>query len=152
MKPAAGMRPTVATKPPPAKAASQVRQAKRAKAMARRLADRPAQRWAWAAACALPLVGLPALLWHGLGRRTALPFLYGLTSQAIGAFLLATVASSLWAPPDAAPGPAGGERRRSDGALAAALLLAASGCFALGHQQGQAKAARDAASWLRLDD
>ena len=68
------------------------------RAMERRLGDRPGQRWAWAAACALPVLGLPLLLWHGRQRRTAIPFLYGLTTQAIGAFVLATVASSLWAP------------------------------------------------------
>jgi hypothetical protein len=32
-----------------------------------------------------------------------------------------------------------------------ALVLMASGCFALGHRQGQEKAARDAVTWLRLD-
>jgi hypothetical protein len=32
-----------------------------------------------------------------------------------------------------------------------ALVLMASGCFALGHCQGQEKAARDAVIWLRLD-
>ena len=63
--------------------------------------------------------------------------------------LLATVASSLWAPQM----PQGAEEPRDDarGAIPLALVLAASGCFALGHRQGQEKAARDAATWLRLD-
>jgi hypothetical protein len=125
-------------------------QAQRSEAMRRRLADRPTQRWAWAAACALPVVGLPLLLWHGLPRRTAIPFLYGLTTQAIGAFVLATIASSLWSPQGLRSSPSG-QDPRSGAAVPLALVLAASGCFALGHRQGQEKAARDAATWLRLD-
>ena len=125
-------------------------QAQRSEAMRRRLADRPAQRWAWAAACALPVLGLPLLLWHGLPRRTAIPFLYGLTTQAIGAFVLATIASSLWYPQAPGRSPRG-EDPRQGGALPLALVLAASACFTLGHRQGQEKAARDAATWLRLD-
>jgi hypothetical protein len=123
------------------------------RAMERRLGDRPGQRWAWATACALPVLGLPLLLWHGRQRRTAIPFLYGLTTQAIGAFVLATVASSLWTPQAEAlrqNGPGAG-RGPSAKAVPLALVLAASGCFALGHRQGQEKAARDAATWLRLD-
>ena len=117
--------------------------------MRRRLADSRSQRWLWALACALPVLGLPALLWHGLRRRTAIPFIYGLTTQALAAFVLATVASSLWAPQV----PLGVEEPRDDarGAIPLALVLAASACFALGHRQGQEKAARDAATWLRLD-
>jgi hypothetical protein len=114
-----------------------------------RLSEGPGRRWLWAAGCALPVLGLPLLVWHGRGRRTLIPFLYGLTTQAIGAFLLATVASSLWAPQ--APSGAEGPRDDSHGAVPLALVLAASGCFALGHRQGQEKAARDAATWLRLD-
>jgi hypothetical protein len=125
-------------------------QAQRGEAMRRRLADRPAQRWGWAAACALPVVGLPLLLWHGLPRRTAIPFLYGLTTQAIGAFVLATIASSLWSPQGLGNSPRGQDPRHG-AAVPLALVLAASACFALGHRQGQEKAARDAATWLRLD-
>ena len=102
-------------------------------AMQRRLADGAAERWGWAGLCALPVLGLPFLLWHGRQRRTAMPFLYGLTCQAIGAFALLTLGGAVWLPP-------------------AALVLGAAGCFALGHRQGQEKAARDAATWLRLDD
>jgi len=121
-------------------------------AMRRRLADTRSQRWFWALGCALPVLGLPALLWHGLRRRTAIPFIYGLTTQALAAFVLATVASSLWAPQV----PLGAEEPQDDarggnGATPLALVLAASACFALGHRQGQEKAARDAATWLRLD-
>jgi hypothetical protein len=114
-----------------------------------RLKEGSGRRWLWAAGCALPVLGLPLLLWHGRRHRTWIPFLYGLTTQAIGAFLLATVASSLWVP-QAPPG-ADEPRADSHGATPLALLLAASGCFALGHRQGQEKAARDAATWLRLD-
>jgi hypothetical protein len=114
-----------------------------------RLSEGSGRRWLWAAGCALPVLGLPLLLWHGRRHRTLIPFLYGLTTQAIGAFLLATVASSLWTP----QAPPGADEPRADahGATALALVLAASGCFALGHRQGQEKAARDAATWLRLD-
>lgn len=114
-----------------------------------RLKEGSGRRWLWAAGCALPVLGLPLLLWHGRRHHTLIPFLYGLTTQAIGAFLLATVASSLWAP----QAPLGAEEPQDDarGAIPFALVLAASGCFALGHRQGQEKAARDAASWLRLD-
>lgn len=101
-------------------------------AMEQRLADTPGQRWGWAALCALPVLGVPVLLWHGRNRRTAVPFLYGLTCQAIAAFALVSLAGALWLPP-------------------AALVLGAAGCFALGHRQGQEKAARDAATWMRLD-
>ena len=101
-------------------------------AMERRLADPPGARWGWAVLGAIPVLGLPLLLWHGRRRRTAIPFLYGLTCQAIGAFALVTLAGSLWLPP-------------------AVLVLGAALCFALGHRQGQEKAARNAAQWLRLD-
>ena len=117
-----------------------------------RLSEGPERRWLWAAGCALPVLGLPLMLWHGQRRRTLIPFLYGLTTQAIGAFLLATVASSLWAPqksPGSEAPPAAS--RASHAGVPLALVLAASGCFALGHRQGQEKAARDAAAWLRLD-
>ena len=114
-----------------------------------RLAEGSGRRWLWAAGCALPVLGLPLLVWHGRRHRTLIPFLYGLTTQAIGAFLLATVASSLWAPQ--APLGAEGSRDDSHSTVPLALLLMACGCFALGHRQGQEKAARDAATWLRLD-
>ena len=61
-------------------------------AMRLRLSEASGRRWLWAAGCALPVLGLPLLLWHGRRHRTLIPFLYGLTTQAIGAFLLATVA------------------------------------------------------------
>jgi len=114
-----------------------------------RLSEGSGRRWLWAAGCALPVLGLPLLLWHGRRHRTLIPFLYGLTTQAIGAFLLATVASSLWVPEASL----GADEPRADahGATPLVLVLAASGCFALGHRQGQEKAARDAATWLRLD-
>ena len=114
-----------------------------------RISEGSGRRWLWAAGCALPGLGLTLLVWHGRRHRTFIPFLYGLTTQAIGAFLLATVASSLWAPQM----PQGAEEPRDDarGAIPLALVLAASVCFALGHRQGQEKAARDAATWLRLD-
>ena len=114
-----------------------------------RLSEGSGRRWLWAAGCALPVLGLPLLLWHGRRHHTLIPFLYGLTTQAIGAFLLATVASSLWVP----QAPPGADEPRADAHAATplALVLAASGCFALGHRQGQEKAARDAATWLRLD-
>ena len=132
-----------------------------------RLSEGSGRRWLWAAGCALPVLGLPLLLWHGRRHHTLIPFLYGLTTQAIGAFLLATVASSLWVPqaPPGAEGPLdhgrgahgrgahgrGAIGRGAHGTVPLALVLAASGCFALGHRQGQEKAARDAATWLRLD-
>lgn len=117
-----------------------------------RLREGSGRRWLWAAGCALPMLGLPLLLWHGRQHRTLIPFLYGLTTQAIGAFLLATVASSLWAPqaPLGAEGPTD-HGRGAHGTVPLALVLMASTCFALGHRQGQEKAARDAATWLRLD-
>jgi hypothetical protein len=123
--------------------------ARKEAAMRRRVSEGSGRRWLWAASCALPVLGLPLLVWHGRRHRTLIPFLYGLTTQAIGAFLLATVASSLWVP----QAPLGAEEPRDDahGALPLALVLAASACFALGHRQGQEKAARDAATWLRLD-
>ena len=58
-----------------------------------RISEGSGRRWLWAAGCALPGLGLPLLVWHGRRHRTFIPFLYGLTTQAIGAFLLATVAS-----------------------------------------------------------
>ena len=123
--------------------------ARKEAAMLLRLKEGSGRRWLWAGGCALPVLGLPLLLWHGRRHRTWIPFLYGLTTQAIGAFLLATVASSLWVP----QAPLGADEPRADshGATPLALVLAASGCFALGHRQGQEKAARDAATWLRLD-
>jgi hypothetical protein len=123
--------------------------ARKEAAMHLRLSEGSGRRWLWAAGCALPVLGLPLLVWHGRRHRTLIPFLYGLTTQAIGAFLLATVASSLWAPQ--APLGAEGSRDDSHSTVPLALLLMASGCFALGHRQGQEKAARDAATWLRLD-
>ncbi len=114
-----------------------------------RLSEASGRRWLWAAGCALPVLGLPLLVWHGRRHRTLIPFLYGLTTQAIGAFLLATVASSLWVAQ--APLGAGGPRDDSHSTVPLALVLMASGCFALGHRQGQEKAARDAVTWLRLD-
>ena len=123
--------------------------ARKEAAMRRRVSEGSGRRWLWAAGCALPVLGLPLLLWHGRRHRTLIPFLYGLTTQAIGAFLLATVASSLWIPQ--APLGAEGPRDDSHSTVPLALLLMASGCFALGHRQGQEKAARDAATWLRLD-
>jgi hypothetical protein len=123
--------------------------ARKEAAMHLRLSEGSGRRWLWAAGCALPVFGLPLLVWHGRRHRTLIPFLYGLTTQAIGAFLLATVASSLWAPQ--APLGAEGSRDDSHSTVPLALLLMASGCFALGHRQGQEKAARDAATWLRLD-
>jgi hypothetical protein len=123
--------------------------ARKEAAMHLRLSEGSGRRWLWAAGCALPVLGLPLLVWHGRRHRTLIPFLYGLTTQAIGAFLLATVASSLWAPQ--APLGAEGSRDGSHSTVPLALLLMASGCFALGHRQGQEKAARDAATWLRLD-
>ena len=50
-----------------------------------------------------------------------------------------------------APLGAGGPRDDSHSTVPLALVLMASGCFALGHRQGQEKAARDAVTWLRLD-
>jgi hypothetical protein len=123
--------------------------ARKEAAMHLRLSEGSGRRWLWAAGCALPVLGLPLLVWHGRRHRTLIPFLYGLTTQAIGAFLLATVASSLWAPQ--APLGAEGSREDSHSTVPLALLLMASGCFALGHRQGQEKAARDAATWLQLD-
>jgi len=123
--------------------------ARKEAAMHLRLSEGSGRRWLWAAGCALPVFGLPLLVWHGRRHRTLIPFIYGLTTQAIGAFLLATVASSLWAPQ--APLGAEGSRDDSHSTVPLALLLMASGCFALGHRQGQEKAARDAATWLRLD-
>jgi len=123
--------------------------ARKEAAMHLRLSEGSGRRWLYAAGCALPVLGLPLLVWHGRRHRTLIPFLYGLTTQAIGAFLLATVASSLWAPQ--APLGAEGSRDHSHSTVPLALLLMASGCFALGHRQGQEKAARDAATWLRLD-
>ncbi len=123
--------------------------ARKEAAMRLRISEGSGRRWLWAAGCALPVLGLPLLVWHGRRHRTLIPFLYGLTTQAIGAFLLATVASSLWAPQ--APLGAGGPRDDSHSTVPLALVLMASGCFALGHRQGQEKAARDAATWLRLD-
>jgi len=103
----------------------------------RRLADGPRLRWLWAIGSALVCSGVPplmvaglvALLWQGIRRRSPLPALVGLALY--GGFAFALVSLGAGFPP--------------------AVQVAGVGVFALGHHQGQLRAARDGRRWLALD-
>jgi len=103
----------------------------------RRLADGPRLRWLWAIGSALVCSGVPplmvaglvALLWQGIRRRSPLPALVGLAL--FGGFAFALVSLGAGFPP--------------------AVQVAGVGVFALGHHQGQLRAARDGRRWLALD-
>ncbi|MFO0037408.1 MAG: hypothetical protein ACK522_00485 [Synechococcaceae cyanobacterium] len=108
-----------------------------AAACRRRLADGPRQRWLWAGVGALVCSGVPplmvvgsvGLLWQGIRCRSPMPALFGLALFGGFAFLLLSVGAGF--PP--------------------AVLVAGVGVFALGHHQGQQRAARDGRRWLALD-
>lgn len=117
---------------------------RRRRAMRRRLQDRPRQRWFWAVGSALPLLGLPLLLVHAWTRRSLLPFLYGLMTQALVGFVVLTLGGP------AVPGPGASRQGSADSGLLLLTLLAGGG-FALGHRVGQELAARDGERWLWLD-
>ncbi|KEF42019.1 MAG: hypothetical protein ER33_08475 [Cyanobium sp. CACIAM 14] len=109
----------------------------------RRLADGPGERWLWALGSGLPWVGLAVVLLHGLTRRTFTPFLYGLTSLAAVGFLILSLGGL---PDDLAR-----RHRMPPVAVPASITLACMAAFALGHRQGQEKAAVEARKWLELD-
>lgn len=103
----------------------------------RRLADGPLLRWLWAVVSALVCSGVPllmvvgavAMVWQGIRRRTPLPGLFGLALFGGFAFVLLSLGVAF--PP--------------------ALQVAGVAVFALGHHQGQLRAARDGRRWLALD-
>lgn len=103
----------------------------------RRLADGPRLRWLWAMGSALVCSGVPplmvvgsvALLWQGIRRRSPLPALLGLAL--FGGFAFALLSLGAGFPP--------------------AVQVAGVAVFALGHHQGQLRAARDGRRWLALD-
>ena len=77
----------------------------------------------------LMVAGSVALLWQGIRRRSPLPALVGLAL--FGGFAFALVSLGAGFPP--------------------AVQVAGVGVFALGHHQGQLRAARDGRRWLALD-
>lgn len=111
-------------------------------AFLRRLHDSPLQRWAWAAGSAVPLVGLPVLVKHGLSRRTLTPAVYGVTALGAASFALAVTIPVIL--------PSGPMIPNRHGGVALSVLLAAAG-FALGHRAGQERDARQARRWLTLE-
>jgi peptidoglycan/LPS O-acetylase OafA/YrhL len=112
-------------------------------AFLRRLHDSPRQRWAWALGSAVPLLGLPVLLKHGLSRRTLTPTVYGVTALGAASFVLAVTV-----PVILPSGPLTTPRR---GGVAASVALAAA-AFALGHRAGQGRDGREARKWLELGE
>ncbi len=107
-----------------------------------RLADNRPQRWIWALASSLPLLGLPVLILHAVSRRTVVPALFGLSGLAMGAFTSLTLVAVLRQPGDPPPPP---------NQVPLLLILGGMGCFSLGHRLGQDRAAVDALKWLKLD-
>ncbi|MFN9644819.1 MAG: hypothetical protein ACK6BG_06810 [Cyanobacteriota bacterium] len=112
-------------------------------AFLRRLRDSPRQRWAWAAGSAVPLLGLPVLVKHGLSRRTLTPTVFGVTALGAASFALAVTVPVIL--------PAGPLTPRRGGAGVAASLAFAATAFALGHRAGQERDAREARKWLELE-
>jgi hypothetical protein len=117
--------------------------ASRHSAFLRRLHDSPRQRWAWALGSAVPLLGLPVLLKHGLSRRTLTPTVYGVTALGAASFALAVTIPVILPSGPFTP-------RRGGAGLAASVALAAA-AFALGHRAGQERDAREARKWLELE-
>jgi hypothetical protein len=117
--------------------------ASRHSAFLRRLHDSPRQRWAWAVGSAVPLLGLPVLLKHGLSRRTLTPTVYGLTALGAASFALAVTIPVIL--------PSGPFTPRRGGAGVAASVVLAAAAFALGHRAGQGRDGREARKWLELE-
>ncbi|MFN7678514.1 MAG: hypothetical protein ACK5QW_07980 [Cyanobacteriota bacterium] len=111
-------------------------------AFLRRLRDSPRQRWAWAVGSAVPLLGVPVLVKHGLSRRTLTPAVFGVTALGAASFALAVTVPVIL--------PSGPLASARGGRLAAAVALAAA-AFALGHRAGQERDAREARKWLELE-
>jgi hypothetical protein len=111
-------------------------------AFLRRLEDSPRQRWAWAVGSAVPLLGLPVLVKHGLSRRTLTPAVFGVTALGAASFALAVTVPVIL--------PSGPLASGRGGRLAAAVGLAAA-AFAFGHRAGQERDAREARKWLELE-
>ncbi len=82
---------------------------------------------------------------------SSLPFTLRARQEAAMRLRLSEASGRRWLWVSQAPLGAGGPRDDSHSTVPLALVLMASGCFALGHRQGQEKAARDAVTWLRLD-
>jgi hypothetical protein len=111
-------------------------------AFQRRLQDTPRMRWGWALGSAVPLLGLPVLVQHGLSRRTVTPAVYGVTALGAASFALAVTVPVILPNGPLAPGRGGG--------VAAGVVLAAA-AFALGHRAGQERDVRAARKWLKLE-
>lgn len=112
-------------------------------AFLRRLRDTPGTRWAWAVGSAVPLVGVPVLVRHGLSRRTLTPTVFGVTALGAASFVLAVTVPVIL--------PRGPLPAARGGAVAASVALAAA-AFALGHRAGQERDAREARKWLALEE
>jgi hypothetical protein len=112
-------------------------------AFLRRLHDSPRQRWAWAVGSAVPLLGLPVLMKHGLSRRTLTPTVFGVTALGAASFALAVTVPVIL--------PSGPFTPRRGGTGVAASVALAAAAFALGHRAGQERAAREARKWLALE-
>jgi hypothetical protein len=112
-------------------------------AFLRRLQDSPRQRWAWAVGSAVPLLGLPVLVKHGLSRRTLTPTVFGVTALGAASFALAVTVPVIL--------PSGPFTPRRSGAGVAASVVLAAAAFALGHRAGQERDVREARKWLALE-
>ncbi len=111
-------------------------------ALRQRLRDTPAQRWSWSLGSAVPLLGLPVLVKHGVSRRTVTPAVYGITALGATSFALVVTVPLLLS--------SGSLAARRGGGTAVAVVLAAA-AFALGHRAGQERDAREARRWLELE-
>lgn len=111
-------------------------------AFQRRLRDTPSKRWGWALASAIPLLGLPVLVKHGLSRRTVTPTVYGVTALGATSFALAVTIPVIL--------PTAPRTRSNASGIAVGVVLAAA-AFALGHRAGQEHDAREARKWLQLE-
>ncbi len=120
-----------------------MRQTARHNAFLRRLRDTPAKRWAWAVGSAVPLVGVPVLVKHGLSRRTLTPTVFGVTALGAASFVLAVTVPVIL--------PRGPLTPARSGGVAASVALAAA-AFAMGHRAGQERDAREARKWLALEE
>jgi peptidoglycan/LPS O-acetylase OafA/YrhL len=121
-----------------------MRQTARHNAFLRRLRDTPGKRWAWAVGSAVPLVGVPVLVKHGLSRRTLTPTVFGVTALGAASFVLAVTVPVILPSGPFTP-------RRGDAGVAASVALAAA-AFAVGHRAGQERDAREARTWLALEE
>lgn len=118
--------------------------APRHSAFLRRLQDSPRTRWGWALGSAVPVLGLPLLLKHGLSRRTLTPTVYGVTALGAASFALAVTVPVIL--------PSGPFTPRRGGAGVGASVALAAAAFALGHRAGQERDAREARKWLALGE